>query len=251
MTKILKFLLFEPLIHFLLLGAFLYGFYNLKSKDTVDNISIEKKIYLQKEQNESNITLAYRVYEHVLLQEAYNLGLERQDSLISRRLIKQMEFILQGSQTFIEPSEERLYQFYKENIQEYSEVKTVSFHYISFDTKQTILLKKSQEILSRIDPVTFKNSVYLENQNREMLIKLFGRYFTRKLFTQFSKEWSKPIPSNGKNYLVYIDKKTVLKPFEFNELEGRVYSDYKALFMKKVRDTAYKRLLQSYKVEIE
>ncbi len=250
MTKTLKFLLSEPLVHFLVLGTLLYSFYNMKNKDSV-YAPVEKKIYLQKEKSESNTSLAFRIYEGVLLQEAYNLGLERQDSLISQRLIKQMEFILQGSQNFVEPSEETLYEFYKANIKEYSEVKTLDFHYLSFDVNQTELLKKSQKILATVDSATFKNSVYLKNQSKEILTKFFGRYFTRKLLSEFSKQWSKPIPSNGKNYLVYIDKKLVLKPFAFNEVEGRVYKDYKVLFMKKTRDNAFKKLLQSYKVEIK
>jgi hypothetical protein len=250
MTKILKFLLSEPLVHFLLLGALLYAFYDLKSKDTV-LISIEKKVQLQKERNESNTSVSFRTYEQVLLQEAYRLGLEKQDSYISQRLIKQMEFILQGSQNFVEPSEETLYKFYKENIKEYSEIKILSFHYLSFDANQSKLLKKSQRILATVNPSTCTNCVYLKNQSEESLTKLFGNYFTRILFTQFSKEWSKSIPSNGKNYLVYVDKKEVLKPFAFNEVEGRVYRDYKAFFMKNVREEAFKKLLKSYKVEIK
>jgi hypothetical protein len=250
MIKVFKFLVSEPLIHFLVLGSVLYAFYNVKKEDTVAPF-VEKKISILQEQNESNTSIAFRIYKEVLLKEAYSLGLEKQDSVISQRLIKQMEFILQGTQKFVEPSEETLYKFYKKNIKEYSEVQRLSFHYLSFDINQEKLLKESQKILATVDPTSLKNSVYLQNQSKEMLVKLFGKYFTRIVFTQFSKEWSQVIPSNGKKYLVYIDKKVVLKPFAFNEVEGRVYRDYKAQFMKEVRDKAFKKLLEIYKVEIK
>ncbi len=250
MTKTLKFLLSEPLVHFLVLGALLYAYYNAQSSDTASAI-IEKKIKLQKEPNESNTSIAFKEYQQVLLQEAYNLDLEKKDALIVERLISQMEFILQGSRNFTEPSEEKLYQFYKENIREYSEVKALSFHYLSFESEESVVLKKTLKIVNTITPSLFVNSIYLKNKNREFLTQQFGRYFTQKISTQFSQQWSKPIPSKGKNYLVYIDEKIVLEPLEFDAVEGRVYQDYKAIYMRKTRDEAYKKLLQSYIVEIE
>jgi hypothetical protein len=235
----------EPLLHFLILGLVLYV-YNTNSLKT----DSEKIISIKKAINESEEMMAYKIYTEVLLQEAYNLGLEKQDEVITQRLIRQMEFIL-VEQNIKEPSEEVLYEYYIKNIAEYSVVDKVSFYYFEFDSIDSKLFKEKQKMIDAVKVTEFKDAKYLKDQDRESLEKKFGRYFTRNILKQNSKVWSKAIPSKNLIYLVHIDKKIVLDPLDFEMVEDRVYKDYQALQLQKLKIDAYAKLSKKYKIIFE
>lgn len=250
MIKILKNILFEPLLHFLVLGGLLYLFYASKNDVSLQK-NIDKTVYLQKKSDESNVSILFRVYNEVLLQEAYNLELEKQDPLISKRLISQMQFILQGSKRFEEPSEEVLYKYYQENITEYSKVKSLSFYLLRFNSEKNKDFKQTEEIINAIPKANFKSAKYYKNQTRAMLRENFGGYYSKVILQLHSERWSKAMAFNGVVYLLYINKKELSTPIDFDSVEERVYRDYKLEFMRRVRENAYEKLLKSYKVVLE
>jgi len=250
MIKILLTFFQEPLVHFLILGAILYTFY--ETREVVKpQVSQERVVNIVKELNETKEETAFRVYKEILLLEAYNLELEKQDSFISQRLVSQMEFILTAKEKFEEPSEEKLYEFYKKHIQDYSEVEALSFHYLRFSSFDDAELLKYQTLLNAIHIKKIKNSHSLENLDLKTIQDRFGKYFTKKILEQSLEKWSSAIHAKDAVYLIYIDKKSVLSVLSFDSVEGRVYKDYKEVFLNEIKRTSYDSLRKRYRVEIK
>lgn len=275
MIKIVKKIFSEPLVKFLLLGGLLYIYYiNVTTttvapqKETIKlskhDIAMMQKSYEQKHHRKMNaveekayIMQAY--YDKVLLKEAYALKLEKSDALISKRLLKEMRFILLKSAKNIEPTEKELLRYYKNNIKEYSELKRLSFSNIIFqDSNDEInatydMLQIAEVNASKAaffgEPVEGFN--YVDNADYKTVEEKFGKYFASKLWRLKEGTWSKPIHSKlGKN-IVFITKKLVGDAYSFDEVQDRVYSDFLEDNKTKIITQAYKNIAQNYTLEVQ
>ena len=252
--KVLK----EPLIHFLLLGSFIYLVYiytqeptqNIQEEITLQTYEIQalkdgykKKHHKDINSEELKAYSAQALYEKKLLDEAYALNLHKESKEISQILLKQMKFIRQNRSIFKEPTEEELLAYYKKNIQEYSQTDKISFSHIYFLNAKDKDIKKLYEITTTvgIDPhnaAYFGNassiSNYLDNVTQDEIQKSFGKYFTKQLFTLKSGIWHKAIHSKNGVHLVYVRNKMTGKPYPFDDVLERVYQDF--LLEKRLKD---------------
>jgi hypothetical protein len=271
---VLKKVFQEPLVQFLLLGGVLY-FYYVSTQESVSNKStisfspfeVEqiKKSYQEKFGKEIskelfNALLAKKSYEKILLSEAQTLGIAQTDSQISELLLEKMEFLLSNSVEVLEPSEEELKEFYKRNIVDYSELKSLSFYQIYFlqeDSKEIqehLKLLVVTDVNGSIGAGLSQNSTYpkhIQNISKAEVEKMFGKYFAFKLFESTLNEWSGPIKLQEGESLIYVDSKEPSQALLFDEVQDRVYRD----FMRKKRETvkrdAYAKLATQYKVEVK
>jgi len=249
MIKIAEKFIKEPLVHFLLLGAILYIYYAQQSSENIltQKDSQEKIITVQKDLNSTEEEVRRKIYDAILLQEAYALELEKHDTLITTRLIEKMESVLLASKRFEEPSEAALLEYYKKNIAEYSTVKSIDLSYIKIEKEQR---EKIERIIAVAPEIIAQKMPKLLSQTPAELESRFGRYFSHIVLRERSKIWSGVIAAKDGNYLIYINKKVVGEPMAFDLIEDRVYRDYKAEFLQRVRNEAYKKLEQNYKVEL-
>ncbi len=253
MNSKLKLLLTEPFFHFLLLGGLLYLFYNFTQEDTpsnkksinisayeIDQLKISYKNSYNREANK--IELAYliqsKLYEKILLKEAESLKLDKRDDVIVKKIIDKMHFIMSGESSALEPTEDELFDFYKQNIKDYSKIKTLSFNHIFLNTNK---IEKAQKLLKFIkiahvkaeDAHNFSDSLddidghsSYKNIDYKTINRKYGNYFTNKIFQLRSHTWSQPIHSKYGLHLIYITDKNVADSYSFDEVQDRVYRDY-------------------------
>ena len=266
MKNILK----EPLVHFLVLGALLYLYYALnevvQSSEIVLNISpyeiqqiesnYEKEFSKKASKEYLNAILEKKYYEKVLLSEAQTLQIAMQDAQISQLILKKMEFILANATEVIEPSEEELHEYYKKNIQEYSEVKSLSFvrvHFLDEAKAQEsfVIVNLFEANVTLAEAFTHDSSLQIlfENMTKEQVKEKFGNYFASKLFMIKSAKWHQAIPSVNGLDMVYITGKSVAEALAFDEVQDRVYSDYMSQKREQVKRDAYKKLATQYKFQ--
>jgi len=262
MTKKLHQILREPLIHFLLIGFILYLYYHqtaIKESPTKKSITVSqneitqiKKRY-KKENNESineeqlSLEIALKLYKKVLLQEAYRLKLEREDSEVKKRLLQQMEFIVNNTESFTEPTEEQLYQYYQKNIVDYSNLQFLSFNYLTFeDNEDTAGLAQTEELIKHLHVKNIQGQKKVVNISEKDVKKEFGNYFFHKIQNVKLFHWSEPINSKKGVHLLYIVDKCVSYPYEFEEVEERVYEDYKREFLKQKKLEEFEKISQQY-----
>ncbi|MDQ7043615.1 MAG: peptidylprolyl isomerase [Sulfurimonas sp.] len=276
MIKKVKIFLQEPLVSFMILGLLLYMYYGgVTQKDVssetkteikltsyeIKSLKSEYKRRYKKDMSEEEFPLyvnnAYR--KKVLLAESIGLGLHKSDAFIVKRLIEKMEFILLGSVEYKEPSEEELHEYYLKNIQEYSQVKSLSFVHLYFSQK----LNNMHELytmshFTKLAPKDIKNlgdkfegSQTYTDISEDKLQDIFGKYFASKLFKLKKKIWYENIHSKYGVHLVYITKKTTGEAYKFDEVEDRVYSDYLMQRKEETIANTYKDILQNYSLHLE
>ncbi|HQU29654.1 MAG TPA: hypothetical protein PKZ24_10835, partial [Nitrospirales bacterium] len=70
--------------------------------------------------------------ERLLAQEARELGLDENDTVVRRRLAQKMEFLVQDTARLAEPGEDELRQVYAAHRDNYTTPVHISFHQIYF-----------------------------------------------------------------------------------------------------------------------
>ena len=264
MTKNFNKILREPLIHFLLLGFVLYLYYNeVTIKETLPSSTVEVS---QSEKNEIEknykrahkekitpeqliLEVQFKLHEKILLQEAYRLNLDKEDSGIKKRLLQQMEFILNNSESFLEPTEEQLHLYYQKNIIDYSHLEFISFNYITSSDLDDASLVHTLRLIKYLDAKAIQGEKKVVQMSSSDVQKEFGKYFFHKLQNLKQLVWSKPINSKLGVLLVYIVDTNVSVAYEFEEVEDRIYNDYKREFMQKKKREAYQLLTKRYVLE--
>jgi hypothetical protein len=120
----------EPLVHFLLLGAALFGIFAWAGKQSADkperivvtpglleNLKLSFTRQAGHPPSDKDMEEAIEAYvrEEVLTREAQRLGLDRDDPIVRRRLVQRIEFLTEDSVLPRTPTDEELRMFLQEN----------------------------------------------------------------------------------------------------------------------------------------
>ena len=266
MKNIIRKIIYEPLFHFLLLGGFLYFYFDVfstTSSDTKTIISISQNNLQHTAFIEDGVPSSLRVkkefQDKVLLHEAYKQGLYEEDKVVRGKILTKMKFIVENSEVLKEPTEEELLAYYKKNIDTYSKRKSISFSNIFFkniDKKEEVII---YEFLQDEDGSVVHDFSLIfpeklmkryENISKEELELLFGKYFTLKIMGQKKGVFSKIIPSSYGSHFIYIDNYKVGESYSFDEVIDRVYRDYKDEKLAKKRKKYFLQLEDKYTLEV-
>jgi hypothetical protein len=124
-------MLHEPLLHYLVIGAVLFGLGNLFDRSTKANVSatrievsaaeiqrirevwIRQRGFAPDASQMKNLVGEY-IREEVLYREAVASNLDRDDTIIRRRLVEKMEFLSQGTASN-SPSGKDLQEYFQAN----------------------------------------------------------------------------------------------------------------------------------------
>lgn len=274
MIKIKKEFIKEPLLHFLLLGGVFYVYFALVHKEIVrerviilssyelDELKNSYKKEYKKEADAKvlKILVAKKYYDTVLLDKAFSLKIAQNDTVVTQRLLKKMQFVMQDRSQFKEPTQKELYKYYKKNIKEYSHIENISFSSIYFRNDKDERVASIFELLNiakvkSSDAQGFSENSPLaysvQNATREEVEKSYGKYFAKKLFTSTSGLWHKAIHTKNGVRIVYISNKNTAKAYNFDAVEGRVYNDYIAEESKTIKDQAYEKIVARYSLKVE
>jgi len=272
----IKKILYEPFFHFLILGAVLYLYY--ENVNTVSAVNTQKIIklspYKTAQLNTTFKTLFHReassfeldamvkefYNRRVLIDEALTLELYKSDTVILKRLVEKMKYIILNSTILKEPTEDELRQYYKNHLENYSKTQSISFSHIYFKN----LDKKQEEFITEllqtggVDPENaqfFGDKFDGENSIKDMKLltckKIFGNYFTSQIVNLMPMRWSGIIHSKQGVHFVYVQKKYAKNIYDFDEIEYRVYNDYIEDRKISSYENAFKKIALQYKLEKE
>jgi peptidyl-prolyl cis-trans isomerase C len=247
----------EPMLQFVLIGAALFAIYRLSHRSAPEP-SDSRKIVLTSE-DVAQMTLMWRaqgrpppteqeirslldnkIREEVLYREALAMGLDKDDTIVKRRMVQKMDFLAEDLSNLREPSPEELRTWFAKNSERFLVPGRVSFRhlYFSFDKhgKQTSnvaaeALKKisgesanSSEAAALADPFMFQD--YYGDRSFDELAKTFGPQFARSLFTLTPGSWQGPIESGYGWHLVFVDSVTPVRVAGFEEIEADVRTQW-------------------------
>jgi hypothetical protein len=268
----------EPLLHFLLIGAALFLFYNLQNEAPVDNNRIviseaqinhlvtlwNKKRQRPPTEIELEGMIKQQVREEVMVREALAMGLEKNDSIIRRRLAQKIEFITSDLAALAEPTETELSNYLSTHSEQFSLPARIDFvqvfinpekRGVDTDDYANSLLSELIRAGENNDITTFGDSLMLDQQYEQMtehdVSRLFGKDLASELFTLPVGNWLGPIQSGYGFHLVRISNKTEVQLPELNAVREKVRVEWQAQQRQDMDKVFYESLRQRYEIVIE
>ena len=281
MSERLSRLLKEPLFHFLILGLLIYGGYAwLHSGDAPDDeetitvgagelawlrTSFEKRWKRTPTPAELNGLIDEYVRETVLYREALAMGLDRDDTIVRRRLAQKLEFLVQDLVEVKAPTEEELETYFEAHREEYREPDLVTFSHVFVDPdrrgEQTLQDAAAiREALEKLeDPAQgakklgdpFMLQRYYPERNEAEISKLFGGEFAERVGELSEGVWHGPVLSGYGVHLVYVHGKQSFPRPSLAEVRERVLNDRTTAKRRELDDEYVARLREKYDVVIE
>ena len=275
-------LLQEPLFHFLLLGAVLFGAYALLNdgesergsrtvieiaKSDVDWLIAAWSRQWRRPPTETELRglIADRVREEVLYREALAMGLDRDDEIVRRRLAQKMEFLTKDLVLMTEPTDSALRAYFEQEADRYHIPEERAFTHIYFstdargeaavDAARTALatLQNASTTVERApelgDRLLLPSSYTL--RSAEQVARDFGREFAAGLFAAEPGAWSGPIGSAYGFHLVRVTEWTGATMPPYEEVMDRVRTDYDAARRTEADEAVFQALLDRYDVQVD
>lgn len=254
----------DPLAHFLLAGAVLWGALALTG-DPVDPAS--RTIELSRERQEG-IALGFErmmgrpptdaemdaaierwVREEVLYREALRLGLNEGDAVVRRRLSTKMDELAGAEAEVSRPDQEALEAWMAERSETYREGSKATFEHAFFATESD-----ARSALSGGDPqgqpISLPRSV--SSQSMREIAGVFGTQFAEGLADlEVGEGWQGPLASGFGWHLVRLAAREEGRLPALEEIRERVEADWRSATISDRRQRAYALLREAYTVEIE
>ena len=275
MTKKIKHILTEPLLHFLLIGlAIFLSSYYVSKKREIHKIVIDKTVIgkltlawetqFGKTPNTNELKKAIDDYikQEVLVREAQQLGLNQDDEIIKRRLQQKMAFIIKDNIIIPEPGPVELETYFRQNAGKFSEKPKVSFSHIYFSADHSSYEKARQTATEILHSMVGKPAqtrapelgdhfmlLYdYNNIDKTEVQGLFGDSpFTDSLFTIEENKWAGPFLSGYGWHLVYVNKRQGSMIPPLHEIKERVIQSYKNDKLNQMDDEAMIKLIEKYR----
>ena len=275
----MKKLLHEPLVHFLLLGVLVFAGFRLTSRNEAAEPG---KIVVNQAQIESLVTGFTRTWqrpptnleleglvreyirEEVSTREALALGLDKDDSVIRRRLRQKLEFISDSVASQAEPTDEALQKYLQAHAESFRAQRQFTFSQVYLDPQKhgenlsrdvNQLLAQLRLAGNRPDLSKLGDSLLLEQDFEAVSVgevsKQFGEKFAGKLVELPVGEWSGPIESGyGLHFVIVTERKDGSLP-ALADVRETVKRDWVNAQRSETNEKFYQALLKRYTVTIE
>ena len=231
----LKKLLREPLVHFLLLGTVLFAAHwglvkraiSEPGKIAVSQFRIDHlregfaRTWLRAPTAEEleGLIRDY-IREEVYYREAMAMGLDRDDTVIRRRLQQKLEFLSENVTDLAPPTDEELRAFLQNHPDQFRPQRRFGFRqvYLSSERHRDSLGGDIVELLGQLrssdspdasglgDPSLLEHR--FANVEATEVAKQFGEKFATALNDLPLGEWQGPVQSSYGNHVVFVDERT-------------------------------------------
>ncbi|WP_162918930.1 peptidyl-prolyl cis-trans isomerase [Taklimakanibacter deserti] len=266
-------LLREPLLHFLLIGAVLFGAFQLtRSGDgetaqgeivvSAGQIASMEAIFSRTWQRpptaaESQALVNDYVRDEVFYREALAMGLDRDDAVIRRRMRQKMEFISDLAAD-AEPTDVELKAFVAEHPARFRSEPRFSFSHVYFSTGLPVAELDSlrQALNGGAADASKVGSPFLPGFDfthvaRSDVAQTFGESFATWIGRARPGEWGGPVASAYGTHLVRVSERIEARELPFAEV--REVARRELLHGRKItaNDALYARLRARYVISVE
>jgi peptidyl-prolyl cis-trans isomerase C len=243
----------EPLLHFLLLGLLLFAANSFISRGRTGtgpsrqiDISLDDlrqmAIYFQSQwgrpptPEEFKGLVESKVKEEVLYREGLEMGLDKDDIIVKRRLAQKMQFLSEDVAGTQQPTTAALKAWFEKHSDQFAFPKRVSFRHLYFspdrrharahdDAERALAQLAGQPENSKLaatlaDPFMFQD--YYRELAPDSLAKEFGPQFSQAVENLPTGSWQGAIESGYGWHLVFVDAVIPRRVPVFEEVESEV-----------------------------
>lgn len=272
-------LLREPLFHFLVIGAALFGLSFafdkseapsdnriVVSQGTINTLAATFRLRRLRAPTKAELDGMIRdhVKEEIYYREALRLGLDRNDTIIRRRLRQKVEFLLQDRLSTLTPRDGELEAFFERNKARYRLGDRISFDQVVLRRSRhgEKIAEVAGDVLSKLNadqgPRDFARfselgllPTTISKETENEISRTFGQGFARSIADLPEGKWSGPVSSGYGLHLVRLTgrEKGGLPPL--NKIRDRVERDWLEERRISGADAFYRALRAQYTIEVD
>ncbi|MCB1688175.1 MAG: peptidyl-prolyl cis-trans isomerase [Halioglobus sp.] len=271
----------EPLLHFLLLGAALFVAWSYfepgptpdetatEIRLTPDDVLAMWSFFNSQWQRaptpeEFSRMVENKVREEVLYREAIAMGLDKDDTIVKRRMAQKMQFLAEDVAAAYEPDDAELEAWYAANADKFALPGRISFRqlYFSPDQRGQQAHSDAQAALDTLAGQAvdteqaaslgdaFMLQDYYADRTPEQVAKEFGPVFAQAVFLAETGSWQGPIESGFGWHLVFVDSFIPGRQPAFAEVAPEVKTAWLAQRKTEAWDKAYDEMRARYTVTL-
>jgi hypothetical protein len=276
---VLRKLLREPLVHFLVLGAIVFALFQLaadrrevpESQITVSPGRIEQLVTgfsrtwrRPPTREELDGLVEDYIREEVLYREALAMNLDKDDTVVRRRLRQKLEFLTSETSALVAPTEQDLQSWLDRNPDKFRIEPSAAFSQIYFnpDRPGQPALTAASRTLAQLSPAVQLSAVTELGDPtmlpREMPLtsigeigRVFGDEFGRGLLEPQPGRWIGPVRSGYGWHLVRVNERTAGSSRPLPEVRQAVQREWYVAQSKQVVDSTYVKLRAKYTIVLQ
>ncbi len=275
----MKSLLREPLIHFLFIGASLFLLFELfddpagpqSSRIVITNGQVEflKASYARSrqrpptEQELQGLIDGY-VREEIFYREALALGLDKDDTVVRRRMMQKLELMSDDIAGIMIPTDEQLQEFMADHPEMFRIEPQIAFRHVFLNVNQrgnavedeaVRLLALLSDEGNTTDPDSLGDSLMLPKTFNLSpvgeIAKMFGKPFSRELNNSKLGQWIGPVWSGYGLHLILVTEHVEGRLPQLDEIRETVEWEWSAAHRKELKENIYKEIREKYSIEFE
>ena len=275
MRRLLK----EPLLHFLLLGAAIFVAYSLLTNRSsaepgkivitqgqVENLAFGFAKTWQRPPTDQELAglVRDRVREEVYYREAMALGLDKDDTVIRRRLRQKMEFVSDDLAAQAEPTDAALNAYLKAHAGKFPVEQRFTFRhvYLNPEKHRANLARDTAQLLAELKKsgdkadISALGDVFLLEHDFTALpasevAKQFGEPFAAKLGGLQPGQWQGPVESGYGVHLVKVSERSEGRLPALADVRVAVRREWDNDRRKEANEKFFQDLLKRYVVTVE
>jgi parvulin-like peptidyl-prolyl isomerase len=277
----LRKLIREPIVHFIALGAVLFLLAGrtprvggpesdkiIVTSGQLDSLTVgfTRTWMRPPTQEEIRGLVDDFIREEILYRQAMAMGLDRDDTIVRRRMRQKLEFLTEDTVAQSAPPTEQELQAYLDRHQDqYREERKLTYEHIFFNREkrgkaaksdaEAVLAQLKGESKSRIDLDTLGDAFLLPfkfvDQTGGQIAQLFGDSFGKRLTQMPPGQWTGPIESSYGLHLVRVDEQIPGRVLPLAMVHDTVLRELMSERRRKALDAAFVKLRQRYSVVIE
>jgi hypothetical protein len=279
MVNPLKKLVREPLVHFLVLGALLFAGYDLLNRNgepapgqivvSQGQLASLMESFTRTRQRpptreEWDGLIRARVREEVYYREALALGLDKDDSVIRRRLQQKMEFISDDIAAQAAPTDAELNAYLQAHPDKFLVEQQFTFRqlYLHPEKHGATLARDAAQLLAKLNQpggdtgIAAMGDPFILDHNFTALpaseiAKQFGEAFTAKLGGIQPGHWQGPVESGFGVHLVFISERAGSRLPALAEVRDAVRREWDDARRLDAKQKSYQKMLDRYTVTVE
>lgn len=260
----------EPLLHFLLLGAAIFGLYAafddtpppmaentiVVTEDEARRLAAEfERVWRrQPAPEEMDSVLTQYIREEVYVREALALGLDQGDQIIRRRLQLKMEFLTESGAETVQPDQATLQAHLEANAEQFREPPLIAFEHILLNGNAgpEELAAALASLNAGSDPDTLARPSLLPPSFRlappRAIDGTFGAGFFDAIAALPVGEWTGPVQTSFGQHLVLLTERKEARLPPLAQIRERVEQNWRMQAAKALREARFQALLSRYEV---
>lgn len=267
----------EPLVHFLFLGALLFGLFQWRgggpgsdriviTPGQVDAIIAGFARTWQRPPTEQELKAQLDDYvrEEIAARAAMAMGLDREDTVIRRRLRQKYEFLAEDTVDLAPPTDAELQAWLDDHPESYRTAPQVAFRQVYLSPERRGASLEADALALRARLATLRGDEPLDAWGdrltlptdlpptaRDEVARLFGDEFAEAILKVAPGRWEGPIRSGYGWHVVFVREREEGRLPTLAEVRPQVEREFTVDRRRRQLDAVYEKLLEGYRVVIE